>query len=381
MNIVFQYYKGSGGALINIKHMLEAIILQNPNWNFVIVCSKTSVLSEIETPYNNLTYEYIVESNLPGEISRLLFFTLKLKKIVEKYSADIIWSMNVGPYVNTSACHVLSLNNAFQVCDSKLLEIHPSGSFRVNLLRFFFRISMRYTNLTILQTPFMEKLVKKNFHNTKTVVAKKSVGISNNLSNDKNPICEKINPHDFNVIYVATDYPYKRHLLLLKALNLFNNEIPNLKLIVTLTYEQCLNIDFDLTTELHRKGILICLGWVQPKDLESLYKSSKIAVMPSLIESLSSSHIEAMFWGIPQITSNLAYAKDLCKEAAYYVNDHESPQAWKDAIITLYNDPSLYQQLIQQGYQEAKMLPQSWNDAANTISKEFSKIMGEDKYV
>ncbi|MDR8438703.1 glycosyltransferase, partial [Acinetobacter baumannii] len=131
--------------------------------------------------------------------------------------------------------------------------------------------------------------------------------------------CKKINPDDFNIIYVATDYPYKRHLLLLKALNLFNNEIPNLKLIVTLTYEQCLNIDFDLTTELHRKGILICLGWVQPKELESLYKSSKIAVMPSLIESLSSSHIEAMFWGIPQITSNLAYAKDLCKEAAYYV--------------------------------------------------------------
>ncbi|HCJ7515447.1 TPA: glycosyltransferase, partial [Acinetobacter baumannii] len=294
---------------------------------------------------------------------------------------DIIWSMNVGPYVKTSAYHVLSLNNAFQVCDANLLEIHPSGSFRVSLLRFFFRLSMRYTNLTILQTPFMEKLVKKNFHNTKTVVAKKSVGISNNLSNDKNIGCKKINPDDFNIIYVATDYPYKRHLLLLKALNLFNNEIPNLKLIVTLTYEQCLNIDFDLTTELHRKGILICLGWVQPKELESLYKSSKIAVMPSLIESLSSSHIEAMFWGIPQITSNLAYAKDLCKEAAYYVVDHESPQAWKDAIITLYNNPSLYEQLIQQGYREAKMLPQSWNDAANTISKEFSKIMGEDKYV
>ncbi|MDR8377583.1 glycosyltransferase family 4 protein, partial [Acinetobacter baumannii] len=54
---------------------------------------------------------------------------------------------------------------------------------------------------------------------------------------------------------------------------------------------------------------------------------------------------------------------------------------WKDAIITLYNNPSLYEQLIQQGYREAKMLPQSWNDAANTISKEFSKIMGEDKYV
>ncbi|MFX8649039.1 glycosyltransferase family 1 protein, partial [Acinetobacter baumannii] len=88
-----------------MKHMLEAIILQNPNWNFVIVCNKKSVLSEIETPYNNLTYEYIVESNLPSEIGRLIFFTFKLKKIVEKYSADIIWSMNVGPYVKTSAYH------------------------------------------------------------------------------------------------------------------------------------------------------------------------------------------------------------------------------------------------------------------------------------
>lgn len=381
MNIVFQYYKGSGGALINIKHMLEAIILQNPHWNFVIVCNKTSVLTDIESPYNNLTYEYIVETNLPSEVARLLFFTFKLKEIVEKYSADIIWSMNVGPYVNTSAYHVLSLNNAFQVCDSKLLEIHPSGLFRVSLLRFFFRLSMRYTNLTILQTAFMEKLVKSSFHNTKTIVAKKSVGISNNLSKDNSRISKKLNPYDFNVIYVATDYPYKRHLLLLQTFNLFNEEIPNLKLVVTLTYEQCLDIDFNLATQLYDKGILICLGWVQPEELESLYKSSKIAIMPSLIESLSSSHIEAMFWGVPQITSNLAYAKDLCKEAAYYVNDHESPQAWKDAIITLYTDSNLYQLLVQQGYKEAKILPQSWDDAANTISNEFSKIMREDKHV
>lgn len=381
MNIVFQYYRGSGGALINIKHMLEAIILQNPNWNFIIVCNRTSILGEIKSPYDNINYEYIVENHLPGEINRFLFFTFQLKKIVKKYSANIIWSMNIGPYVNTSAYHVLSLNNAFQVCDSTLLEIHPSGPFRVNLLRLFFRISMRHTKLTILQTPFMEKLVKNNFLNTKTIVATKSVGITHNLPKDENIISKRINSDDFNVIYIATNYPYKRHLLLFQAFNLFDNEIPNLKLVVTLTYEQCLNIDFNLATHLYNKGILICLGWIEPKELETLYKSSKIAVMPSLIESLSSSHIEAMFWGIPQITSNLAYAKDLCQGAAYYVNDHESSQAWKDAIITLYNDPYLYEKLIQHGHQEAKILPQSWSDAANTISKEFSKILREDEYV
>ncbi|MCJ0808720.1 glycosyltransferase family 1 protein, partial [Acinetobacter baumannii] len=68
---------------------------------------------------------------------------------------------------------------------------------------------MRYTNLTILQTPFMEKLVKKNFHNTKTVVAKKSVGISNNLSNDKNIGCKKINPDDLILFMSQLTIPTK----------------------------------------------------------------------------------------------------------------------------------------------------------------------------
>ena len=374
MKIIFQYYKGSGGALINIKHMLESIILQNPQWQFVIVCARTSILGEIESPYNNIIYEYIVDSSFPSEINRLLFFTFHLKKIVTKYSADIIWSMNIGPYVKTSAYHVLSLNNAFQVCDSDLLQIHPSGLLRVNLLRFFFKLSMRYTKTTILQTLFMEKLVKKNYINTKTVVAMKSVGISNKLSKSEMIIHKKISPNDFNVIYIATDYTYKRHLLLLQTFNLFTTEISNLKLVLTLTYEQCLSIDFELTTQLHEKGILVCLGWVNPKDLEILYMSSKVAIMPSLIESLSSSHIEAMFWGTPQITSNLPYAKDLCKEAAYYVTDYESPQAWKEAIVLLHSDPELCVKLIQQGYKEAKKLPQNWSDAANIITEEFLKI-------
>ena len=96
--------------------------------------------------------------------------------------------------------------------------------------------------------------------------------------------------------------------------------------------------------------------------------------MPSLIESLSSSHIEAMFWGVPLITSKLPYTTDLCKEAAYYVANHTDPKAWKAAIIALYNDNNLCIHLIQKGYQESQKMPQTWDAAAYQISNEFSKI-------
>lgn len=379
MNIIFQYYKGSGGALINIKHLLEAVIHQNPKWNFVIVCSNDSVLNEITSPFSNVRFEHIKQFKLPAEINRLYYFIVQLKQIVDKYSADIIWSMNVGPYLNTSAYHVLSLNNAFQVCDENLLSIHPSGLFRVKMLRYFFKLSMKYTDLTILQTKFMEQMVKKSYPNTHTLVAKKSVGITTGSNFCDNKKINQVDKDNFNIVYIATDYSYKRHLLLLQTFNMFSNEIPNLKLILTLTYEQCFKIDPILTQELSDKNILICLGWVKPDELEMIYAKSKIAIMPSLIESLSSSHIEAMFWGVPQITSNLPYAKDLCKKAAFYIDDHASPEAWKNGLIYLYQNPNVRADLIQEGYNEAHNFPKNWDMAARIISQEFSNVC-KDKY-
>ncbi len=42
--------------------------------------------------------------------------------------------------------------------------------------------------------------------------------------------------------------------------------------------------------------------------LRAVYSACHACVMPSLLESLSSSHLEAMQWGKPQISANLPYA-------------------------------------------------------------------------
>lgn len=106
---------------------------------------------------------------------------------------------------------------------------------------------------------------------------------------------------------------------------------------------------------------VIVTGYVADEDLPTLYSAATAFILPSLYEGFGLPVLEAMQCGTPVLCSNTASLPEVGGDAALYAsptNDSEFQQQ----IITLLNNPSLRQQLIEKGFEQAKTF--SWATCA-----------------
>ena len=123
--------------------------------------------------------------------------------------------------------------------------------------------------------------------------------------------------------------------------------INNIRLVLTLPNEQFESI----RTNSKFPERIINVGFVPSKDGPSLYKECDYMFLPTLLECFSASYAEAMIMKKPILTSDLSFARVICKDAAMYF-DPDSPHDIADKIVELVNNESLQQQLIEKGKQQ-----------------------------
>ncbi|MEQ8330599.1 MAG: glycosyltransferase [Longimicrobiales bacterium] len=62
------------------------------------------------------------------------------------------------------------------------------------------------------------------------------------------------------------------------------------------------------------------VGRVPHEALGDLYRSASVVFLPSHFESFSATYLEAMHFGVPLVTSDRDFARDLCADAALYAD-------------------------------------------------------------
>ena len=115
-----------------------------------------------------------------------------------------------------------------------------------------------------------------------------------------------------------------------------------LRLVLTLTKKQLEKMagsESKTAQSLVESGHIILMGWITKDVLHHLYEACSGCVMPSMLESMSSSHLEAMRWNKPQISSDVACIRELCGDASLYV-PAEDPRAWFEEMERLAGDPA-----------------------------------------
>jgi glycosyltransferase involved in cell wall biosynthesis len=106
---------------------------------------------------------------------------------------------------------------------------------------------------------------------------------------------------------------------------------------------------------------IIVTGYVADEDLPTLYSAATAFILPSLYEGFGLPVLEAMQCGTPVLCSNTASLPEVGGDAALYAsptNDSEFQQQ----IVTLLNNPTLRQQLITKGFEQAQKF--SWQTCA-----------------
>ena len=136
MRITFYYYMGGGGGLANLTILLRTMARHHPEDSIEIITSPSAKFPGLQdTP--NIRIRRVRVTGVQ-EIDRLLLGVRLLPRLLAAEKADVLWSVNLGPYVRTKVPSVLAVNNAYQVYPWKVSRYHPGSRIRVAILRWFF---------------------------------------------------------------------------------------------------------------------------------------------------------------------------------------------------------------------------------------------------
>lgn len=368
MRILFAYFNGGGGGLSNIVLLLGAMARRFPQDQIDIVSSHSvdfSGLSGLE----NVSITKLNQAEVT-EIGRLRFSLFGLRRLAVKLKSDVVWAMNLGMYVPCAIPQVLSINNAYQVYPLSTLKLHPAGLFAASVLRLFSSLSIRASQGVVVQSKVMrDQLRRLGVGVRKILVLPKSVESEEDVNWQPLPaetaaLLSKAGGFDF--LYVATGFPHKNHAVVIEAICRLRAAGKRFRLLLTMTPEDLRSMHGASVNELLYSGAVVPLGWVDKVHLRSLYESVDACVIPSLLESQSSAHLEAMAWQKPQISSSLDFAKDLCGEASLYANPYSSSE-WAEAMCQLAGSADLRDDLVEKGKARMCELPQSWSHVAGEM--------------
>lgn len=101
---------------------------------------------------------------------------------------------------------------------------------------------------------------------------------------------------------------------------------------------------------------IVNVGYVPLSQGPELYRASHLLFLPSVLETFSANYPEAMAMGKPIVTTNLGFARDVCKKAALYFEPMNAKAA-ANAIVSLCRNAELWQSLIAEGKRALRDLP------------------------
>lgn len=159
--------------------------------------------------------------------------------------------------------------------------------------------------------------------------------------------------------FLAAAYWHKNHLILPGALRELCVMRPGINLRVITTLPPASPILFKLAAEMERAGVSRMWLNVGPLRLDQVAEQlsrSTVVMQVSLLEVFSSTYLEAMESDAPLLVSDRAFARDVCGDAALYVNPHE-PADIAGKMIKLIDDSNLRRQLASNGRVQLSKFP------------------------
>ncbi|WP_160168791.1 glycosyltransferase [Vibrio fortis] len=159
----------------------------------------------------------------------------------------------------------------------------------------------------------------------------------------------------FNLLYPATPIFYKNHVAVLKAMCLIRKSRPDFfnEIVFNITFEKGTYPKFDnIVSELGLGDKVNYLGVVSKNILNSLYDKSNLLVFPSFIETLGLPLLEAAFFNLPIVCSNIDNTKEVLSnyKGAFFVEKNDY-QLWSERLSYIYdNSNQIQSRIIENNY-------------------------------
>jgi len=182
-------------------------------------------------------------------------------------------------------------------------------------------------------------------------------------------------PGDGYLLYVGNVKPHKNLRRLIDAYKLLHDENRiNVPLKIVGEAERFITgmpeLKEEIASSLWSRWIEFT-GWIDDRMLKDCYRQATALVQPSLYEGFGLPPLEAMACGCPCVVSNAASLPEVCGDAALYCNPYDVNDI-ADKIYKVINDANLRLQLIERGYERAKLF--SWEKTARALLNVIDEV-------
>jgi len=124
------------------------------------------------------------------------------------------------------------------------------------------------------------------------------------------------------------------------------------------------------------KDVVRTLGYISDDDLPALYRAAVVSVYPSLYEGFGLPVVEAMASGVPILAANTSALPEVVGRAGLLL-PFDEPDAWADALNTLFSDESVRKDLIERRIAHARLF--SWDKTARLTLNVYRELVGSTR--
>ncbi len=173
------------------------------------------------------------------------------------------------------------------------------------------------------------------------------------------------------ILYVGVLNKRKNVDGLIKAFNIVQNKLKNLKLVIIASYAGYGSEKVIDSIEKNKDEIVFIKG-ISDSELVYFYNSAKLFVFPSFAEGFGLPVLEAMACGTPVITSSTSALTEVCGDAVEYINPHDVDDI-AQKILNLIEDDKKRIQLSEKGIQRVQGF--SWEKSASELINIWKKCL------
>ncbi|WP_342647786.1 glycosyltransferase family 1 protein [Mucilaginibacter sp. CSA2-8R] len=193
------------------------------------------------------------------------------------------------------------------------------------------------------------------------------------LEDDNSVLKSKYQLPDNYILFVGNVKPHKNLSTLLKAYSALDKSIKlKYKLVIAGKKDGFITGDSEIFTSLNNDSSLkesVCFtGYIDPDDMNSLYKHASLFVFPSSYEGFGLPPLEAMANSCPVIVASSSCLPEICGDAVNYF-PYNDTNALKVLIKNVLTSSKLRGELINKGKKRVLLFP--WSSSIDCHKKTF----------
>ena len=313
-----------------------------------------------------------------GTLGQLFYETVVMPRIVRAFAPDVTWGLGSYGLVRPYAAQAILLHLPHLVYDPRSQRRRVwKSSLRLRLLAWRLRRGLPATQLVFCQTRTMADRFRAAYgYRGRVAIMPNAVSRATTAGSGAPPAVFESQRGKFVLFCLTRYYVHKNLEILLDVFRAHHDKLADVCVLTTIASEQhpgarrFLEQSADPMLGSH----IINVGPTDQRKLAGYFEHCDALLLPTVLESFSGTYLEAMQFGLPILTSDMDFARDVCGPAARYFDPFD-PDSICAAIVEIRDSRRKRDELIKAGADRVERYVRNWDSIVYDAVRQLESIV------